>query len=209
MKRILILTVILGLIGFGQVLADDPQTPQAPPPDNQFAGLDPMCGIGGPDFQPMGGEHRGGGPMGGRFDGGRHLEQFRTLKLLELLDLNEKQEDTFLKEFRDLRRDLSDIRDAKDSAVTELSAGLREGGISDSRINELIKQIFEYQDKQRTREAAFHKEMKEILNPQQLGRMVVFDQRFDRELLHKMEAFKDRAGRGGRMFDSLRGNDGN
>lgn len=209
MKRILLLTLILGLFSSLTILADgldDFQPP--PPPDNQFAGLDPMPALCGPDFQAMG-ERRGGGRMQGRFDNGRHLEQFRTLKLLELLNLNEEQEDKFLKEFRDLRRDLRDIRDAKDSAVSELSSGLHSGTISDSRVNELIEQIYANQEKLRTREAAFHKEMKKILDPQQLGRMVVFNQRFDRELLHKMEAFKNRAGRNARGFDSLRGNNGN
>jgi Spy/CpxP family protein refolding chaperone len=209
MKRILLLTMLLGLFSSLTILADDFDDRPAPPPeDHQFAGLDPMFGIDCPDFQAMG-ERRGGGRMQGRFDNGRHLEQFRTLKLLELLNLNEEQEDTFLKEFRDLRRDLGDIRDTKDSAVSELSSGLHSGTISDGRVNELIERIYSNQEKLRTREAAFHKEMKKILNPQQLGRMVVFDQRFDRELLHKMEAFKDRAVPGAHGFDSTRSNDGN
>ncbi|MEA3297008.1 MAG: hypothetical protein U9R56_04015 [candidate division Zixibacteria bacterium] len=153
-----------------------------------------------PFFQPM--RERGFGRHSGRDDGlakqRKHLEQLRLLKLLELLDLSEDQELEFITAFSAMRRKLRNLERDKSDLMILLAEGLRERTLSDSEVYDLIDNIVQT-DKQKIGEIAeFRKKAREILTAEQLGRLIVFNDRFEYELLERVRAFHERhpGGRG-------------
>jgi hypothetical protein len=126
----------------------------------------------------------------------RHMEQFRTLKLLELLNLNEDQEVEFLVMFRSVRRDLQDLELRKDTLLEQLAAGIREGNLSDGEIDGLIDAILKVEDDRREAYGRFLDEARGMLTAEQVGKVVIFHERFELELLKAVRGFRERHGGG-------------
>ena len=151
------------------------------------------------DEQPERGEYGEG--RGRRFDHGRkglrhkfgkHIEQFRILKLLELLDLREDQELEFITAFHSMRRERRQLHEKRISLVDELADGLRTETVPDMEINRLIREISKLGNRQERVMEDFLNEAQKILTPSQLGRYIVFRERFEFELLEAVKAFRER-----------------
>ncbi len=151
------------------------------------------------DEQPERGEYGEG--RGRRFDHGRkglrhkfgkHIEQFRILKLLELLDLREDQELEFITAFHSMRRERRQLHEKRISLVDELADGLRTETVPDMEINRLIREISKLGNQQERVMEDFLNEAQKILTPSQLGRYIVFRERFEFELLEAVKAFRER-----------------
>jgi len=124
----------------------------------------------------------------------RHVEQFRMLKLLELLELGEDQEVDFLIAFKADRARRGEIHEARETLVTELADGLREGTIQDDRIFQLANEMEQLKAAYGEAAQQFLYVSRKILTPAQFGRLVVFQERFEFELLDKIRSFRDRRG---------------
>jgi hypothetical protein len=124
----------------------------------------------------------------------KHLEQFRLLKLLELLDLDESQELRFMKSFTDIRREMREIGDEKKEALDKLGAGLHAGDINDEEIYDLLDRIIQAEKRKRMMFDDFLKEAKSFLTARQVAKLVIFHERFEYELLERVRQFRDRPG---------------
>ncbi len=140
----------------------------------------------------------GQGPGPGRMMDGkmhrgeiRHVEQLRMLKMLELLDLGEDQEVEFITRLRAFRKSLRAINEEKESHVTKLAEGLHDGQLTDSQINDLIDSIREVGDRLRAESGRFIDDCRGMLTAPQLGKLVVFEMKFERELLGRIRAFRE------------------
>ena len=151
------------------------------------------------DERPERGEYGEG--RGRRFDHsrkglrhkfGKHIEQFRILKLLELLDLREDQEIEFITAFHSMRRERRQLHEKRISLVDELADGLRTETVPDMEINRLIREISKLGNQQDRVMEDFLSEAQKILAPSQLGRFIVFHERFEFELLEAVKAFRER-----------------
>ena len=151
------------------------------------------------DERPERGEYGEG--RGRRFDHGRkglqykfgkHIEQFRILKLLELLDLQEDQELEFIAAFHAMRRERRQLHEKRIALVDELADGLRMETAPDIEINRLIREISKLGNQQERVREDFLSEAQKILTPSQLGRFIVFHERFEFELLEAVKAFRER-----------------
>ncbi len=136
-----------------------------------------------------------GGPRRGQYDQpqfGKHVEQFRMLKLLELLDLQEEQEVPFITLFHRMRTQQRELQ-LKRVAVTELlSHGLRSGKFSEREITLAARQLLQERRNELDLRENFLKEAGEILTPLQLGRLILFQERFELELLGAVRTFRER-----------------
>ncbi len=129
----------------------------------------------------------------------RQLEQLRLAKLLEVLDLKDDQEAPFMDAYRSMRREQRQIEQDRAGAVRELSSGLETNSIDQRRIGELVNRLLVLaSDRTRTVDD-FVTSMRKVLTPQQLGRLVVFQERFELELLEKLRGFRGRMGQGGQF----------
>lgn len=151
------------------------------------------------DERPERGEYGEG--RGRRFDHsrkglrhkfGKHIEQFRILKLLELLDLREDQEIEFITAFHSMRRERRQLHEKRISLVDELADGLRMETVPDMEINRLIREISKLGNQQERVMEDFLNKAQKILTPSQLGRFIVFHERFEFELLEAVKAFRER-----------------
>jgi len=146
------------------------------------------------------GQYRRGARMklnrGARFDEGRrkHLEQFRTLRLLELLDLGEDQEIEFLTAFRSIRRTHKELDEEKRALLEKLSEDLAAGGVDESMMEEALEGYFRIEERRRQVHMQFLDKMKNLLEPAQLGKFLLFQERFEKQLLEKVKGFHNRPG---------------
>jgi|GEM_PF-5273345 len=116
----------------------------------------------------------------------KHLEQFRMEKLLELLNLDKKSEKTFVNLFQQHRQEQRKLKRQRIILINDLADTLKFNNSNVSviknmiiKINELDKQEFELRQQ-------FLNRIKTVLTPQQLGKMYVFHDRFEFEILEKM-----------------------
>ena len=128
---------------------------------------------------------------------GKHLEQFRMLKLLELLDLGEDQEVAFITSFRSYRRALRQLDEQKGKLLAELAGGLKDNTVSEREIDRHIGEIMRLEQERRQRMDDFLNEARRVLTPQQTGKFVIFQERFELELLDKVRAFREQGRRKG------------
>ena len=129
----------------------------------------------------------------------RQLEQLRLAKLLEVLDLKDDQEAPFMDAYRAMRRQQRQIEDDRAAAIQELSSGLETNSIGKQRIGELIDRLLALASDRVKTVDDFVMSMRKVLTPQQLGRLVVFQERFELELLEKLRGFRGRMGQGGQF----------
>ncbi len=136
----------------------------------------------GPFFQPPPG---GPGDMGGRERQRKlkHLEQFRLLKLLEVLDLNEDQEVPFMTAFRAMRRQTRTTGLERRKALKQLEQALSEEQPAAETIYDLVAAIRHSDDSLRKIRDAFLQSARKTLTPTQFGKLIVFQEKFDTELL--------------------------
>jgi len=124
----------------------------------------------------------------------RHLEQFRMLKLLELLDLDDKQEMEFLVEFKALRERQLVLQQERRRLVENLATGLREDTLNDSAIAELVARVLTLRREYALASEQFLDRVAGILTKAQIGKLVVFEERFEFELLDQVRSFRERQG---------------
>ena len=168
-------------------IEEQPQTQVTPDPPYMFAQADETMG---PPDHPRGRPGERGHMMRQR----KYVEQFRLLKMLELLELNEDQELTFLTAYNSMRRELREIDEERVRLIEELAGGLRSETVSDSAIAELTGRIFRADAAKRQVQTEFMQQASTTLAPQQFGRLVVFHERFERELLDRVRAFREHKG---------------
>lgn len=132
----------------------------------------------------FGGRGRGGGPHD-RQDFEKRMkaiEQYRMFKLLEVLDLNDEQATTFLQMFKQQREQMKQFREERHATADTLSQVL-ETADADAEINRLIDKLQANKRREIEFFDSFFKDIKGLLNSYQMGRLVLFMERFDREMI--------------------------
>ena len=120
----------------------------------------------------------------------KNLENLRLFKLLEVLELDDNQNDKFISAFSKFRNKSKAIDEEMDNEVSALAEYLRSEEIEDKVIMEKVRNIEKFKaDREKVR-ADFYEKVKNILTAQQLGRMIVFQERFERELLETVRGFR-------------------
>ncbi len=151
---------------------DDPVPPddQAPPP--------------GPDNGPNADQRR------------RHFEEFRLMKMIEVLDLTDQQEAPFTTAYQAMRKQQRSLDDNKREALEKLSHLVKTPKPDRLEVNRLIDQVVGYETEKRDLNHRFLDEMRKLLTPEQAGRLVLFAERFDSTVFQRLQAMRQGMGRG-------------
>jgi len=120
----------------------------------------------------------------------KNIENLRLLKLLEVLDLNDEQNDLFISAFSKFRRDSRLIREKVESEIAFLAEYMKQAGRSDDVILEKVDSIVVMKENLEKERTKFFEKIKDILTAEQLGKMMVFQERFERELLEQVRGFR-------------------
>ncbi len=122
----------------------------------------------------------------------KHLEQLRLLKLLEVLDLSEEQQPKFMTAFTSMRKNLREMDDYKIAVIERLSQELKSSKPDDRKINGMVDSVIAIESNKRQTLRSFVDDMRATLTPVQVGRLIVFTERFEFELLERVREFRDR-----------------
>lgn len=151
--------------------------------DDQFPRLAQRPGSGGP----------GGGFGRGDHPGKRkHLEQLRMLKLLEFLDLSEDQEIAFLTRFKTMRSQEQEIETERRAKAQELADAIESEKTSDAEIDKLVEGLRSTVRRKIEMFDSFMTDLKPMLTSRQRAKMLIFEDRFEFELLKRVNEFQKR-----------------
>jgi Spy/CpxP family protein refolding chaperone len=120
----------------------------------------------------------------------RYIEQFRMLKLMETLELREDQEEEFISKFFARRRDQRALRHARERLFDQLHNGLVKDSLTNDQIMTMVADIQQIREQEFQSQKAFLADVKSILTPEQYGKLVVFQERFEYELLRTIDRFR-------------------
>jgi Spy/CpxP family protein refolding chaperone len=122
----------------------------------------------------------------------KNLENLRMLKMLEVLDLSDEQSNQFISEFVSFRKQVNMISEDLEHEIDSLIDLLHQTEPSEKAIMDQISKIEAKKIKRENVYKEFHKQVANILTPVQLGKMVVFEEHFERELIESVRGFRNR-----------------
>ncbi len=118
-----------------------------------------------------------------------NFDNLRLIKLLEAVDLNEDQAAHFIPVFNSFRKVEKQLREERRGLINQL-ANLSTMQDKADDINASIESLQENSDKLKAARDKFHQSCRKILLPDQLARMLVFQERFEREILESLREFR-------------------
>lgn len=127
----------------------------------------------------------------------KHLEELRLLKMLELLDLSKDQEVPFLTAFNAMRERQRGIEDQINQNIDSLAREIDAGQASDQRLNYLIDRVKTLGIDRHENTMRFFDQARSLLTPVQAGKLIIFQKRFEVELLEQVGRFRRFMGPGG------------
>lgn len=122
----------------------------------------------------------------------QNIENLRMLKLLELLDLNEDQSLQFIGMFVSFRKETRQINEKLQLEIESLADLLNLENPPEEEIKERISKIDELRVRREAAIKEFHDNISEMLTVVQMGKMVIFEERFERELIETVRCFRER-----------------
>lgn len=131
----------------------------------------------------------------------KHLEQLRMLKLLEFLDLKEDQEVAFLTRFRQMRSAEDELEARRKDHVEKLTELVTAESPDERAIRAAIDSVQTTMQERVRAFDAFIGDVRGLLTPVQMGKLVIFQDRFEYELLERVRSFQER--RGGRSMQQF------
>lgn len=120
-----------------------------------------------------------------------NFDNLRLIKLLEAVDLNEDQSTQFIPVFNSFRKTKKQLRDQRRELIDRLAvlSTMKEDS-NKGEIDTAIKSLKDNSDKLKAARDKFHQACGNILAPNQLARMLVFQERFEREILESLREFR-------------------
>jgi hypothetical protein len=122
--------------------------------------------------------------------GRRRIEKFRTIRLLELLNLDSTKEESFLEAYHAYRQDYRTVKGHRMMVIDSLADGLRSGSLNDTQIAQLMTLADSLDDQAAGITDKFYAQVRPMLTEEQLGKLYVFQVRFEAEVLERIAGFR-------------------
>lgn len=131
-------------------------------------------------------------------DPGRRAERFdmlMKLKLVEALDLSSEQGDRFLPVFNQYRQKTRGLLRARGEIIQDLTRHVRikmggledeNGELSERELKARLDKLDELRRQQEANRDEFYQKASRVLSTEQLARLVVFEERFAREIVRNL-----------------------
>jgi Spy/CpxP family protein refolding chaperone len=169
-KQLTILIVFSGLLL--------PFNVEAQPPD-------PLPLIGQAPCAPKAAFAQRHGPR--RSDMRAKIRTMKIWKLTEELDLSEEQAARFFPLLNKMEDQQDDLRDRINETMDLLAKRVWDPEASAKEINDLIDKIESYQEEEQQLRKQFRKDAAKVLNPAQMGKLIIFNTRFPQILREMMQ----------------------
>jgi len=145
-----------------------------------------FCGV----ISPLQAQDPGWQRHGMREQREKNLENLRLLKLMEVLELTDEQSPQFISAFVDFRKEMRLANDVIQKETDSLASLLQTENPSDDAIKVSIARIESLKGDRLEKVRKFHGAMMTLLTPVQMGKLIVFEERFDRELIENVRGFR-------------------
>ncbi len=120
----------------------------------------------------------------------KNLENLRLLKLIEVLDLDDQESPKFIAAFTSFRKQARAINDSIQSEVDNLATAVESDSSNTNAIRAGMTRINDLKGRREEALRHFHNEIGQFLTTVQMGKVVVFEERFDRELIENLGRFR-------------------
>ena len=128
-----------------------------------------------------------GGPMEKRRE---RMQDLAMWKLLEVLDLSGEQTDKFLPALREMQKQEEQLQEQRRMLLQELERIITQGE-SEKEVREVIQQLRMLGKQGEAVRERFFAQAESILTVQQLGRLVLFQDRFERRMREMMREMQE------------------
>ncbi len=135
------------------------------------------------------------GPHGKRGHGGprdkmsANIENLRMMKMLEAVNPDEKQSEKFVPLVYSFRRDMKEIIEERNAQVDKIKESLK-NDTDDNEIKAELGKLRENKSRLDSRIDKFLADCEKILTTKQMARLVIFQERFEREMLESLREFR-------------------
>ncbi|MEJ5350521.1 MAG: hypothetical protein WHS65_02915 [Melioribacteraceae bacterium] len=113
------------------------------------------------------------------------IEQLEKSKLIELLNLDEETSIRFFARRNEHQKKIREIFDEREEIVKELKKNL-DGKRNDEYYKEQVSKLLELENRMCSERQNYYKSLSDILQPQQIAKLAVFEFMFRRELTHSI-----------------------
>ncbi len=128
---------------------------------------------------------------------GERFDMLMKLKLVEALDLSPEQGDKFLPVFNQYRQKTQRLLRARGEIMQDLTRHVRikmgaleeieeNGGLSERELKERLVKLDELRHHQEANREEFYQKVGRTLSTEQLARLIVFEERFAREIVRNL-----------------------
>ncbi len=121
------------------------------------------------------------------------IHQVKLIKLLDILDLDDKTSEKFISKYMGLEKDLEKQRKQMDSSLDELEMSINKGEKKD-KISEKTKKVMEQSKKFCNLMDERLLAVKPLLNDEQFAKLVLFEYKFAKEFQRMLIERRNRGG---------------
>ena len=125
------------------------------------------------------------------------IEIYMITKMKRYLDLSDEQERTMIPLVEELNTSRREIREHRHLTMRELRSLIEDEAASEDEIESLLADLDAIQRDFRQIETRAQEEIRETLTPRQQAQFLVFQERFHREMRHRMRRLERGEGPGG------------
>ena len=118
------------------------------------------------------------------------LQDLAIWKMLEVLDLSQEQTDKFLPALREMQKQEARLQEERKKMLDELERAMTQGG-SEKVVRQIISQVRQLGKQGEEIRERFFTQAESILTIQQLGRLVLFQDRFERRMREMMREMQE------------------
>ncbi len=109
------------------------------------------------------------------------VEQFKKIRMMEVLKLDEETSLRFFARYNKFQEELREITVKRDSFIDQLAA-LRRSNASDGEYEKVFKELTSVEGKMAEERSKFLQELKGVVSTKQIAEYIVFERNFNRQL---------------------------
>ena len=115
------------------------------------------------------------------------IEEWERMKLIQVLSLNEETSVRFFARRNEHQKRVREILNQRDQLAQEIENEIKDGSkISDAAYQEQVNKILDFEAKMLKEREGFIKSLNDILSPEQIAKLTVFEIRFRREVRERI-----------------------
>ncbi len=127
-----------------------------------------------------------GQPGQGPMRAAERVEQFRKLRMIEVLKLDDKTSVPFFTKYNKHEDIIREINKQREGLLDQLQ-GLRESGAKDGDLERVISQLLELDTRQTEERTRYAEDLKSVLTTGQIADLFLFERNFTRNVRHMMQ----------------------